>query len=229
MGILEAIEGPEAASSGADADLRSRPMWPKLRRPISTASSRRTMTPSLKVASVWFAMHWRVCPRRSSKELGRWGSRAPNEQPGVRRRWSCRSPPNRRFGPGQYSRARPILVVRDEGRPSISPKENRGLAAILPRSSSCGSAAGRRDDRKDSPRPRQRGEREACRRSRVPTVPRPPRPAGDRPGSEGYLPSPFSRRLSLHKDAPLGRAVQRYGTIVATPVLSGLHHRYVRI
>ncbi len=35
--------------------------------------------------------------------------------------------------------------------------------------------------------------------------------------------------LSLHKDAPLGRAVQRCGTIVATPVLSGLHHRYVRI
>ena len=31
--------------------------------------------------------------------------------------------------------------------------------------------------------------------------------------------------LSLHKDAPLGRAVQRYGNIAATPVLSGLHHR----
>ena len=36
-------------------------------------------------------------------------------------------------------------------------------------------------------------------------------------------------RLSLHKDAPLGRAVQRYGTIATTPVLSGLHHRYARI
>ena len=35
--------------------------------------------------------------------------------------------------------------------------------------------------------------------------------------------------LSLHKDAPLGRAIQRYGTIAATPVMSGLHHRYVRI
>jgi transposase InsO family protein len=35
--------------------------------------------------------------------------------------------------------------------------------------------------------------------------------------------------LSLHKDAPLGRAVQRYGTITTTPVLSGLHHRYARI
>ena len=36
--------------------------------------------------------------------------------------------------------------------------------------------------------------------------------------------------LSLHKvDAPRGRAVQRYGTIAATPILSGLHHRYARI
>ena len=35
--------------------------------------------------------------------------------------------------------------------------------------------------------------------------------------------------LSLHKDAPLGRAVQRYGKVAATPVLSGLHHRYARI
>jgi transposase InsO family protein len=35
--------------------------------------------------------------------------------------------------------------------------------------------------------------------------------------------------LSLLKDAPMGRAVQRYGTIAATPVLSGLHHRYERI
>jgi transposase InsO family protein len=31
--------------------------------------------------------------------------------------------------------------------------------------------------------------------------------------------------LSLDKDAPVGRAVQRYGTIVATPILYGLHHR----
>ena len=34
---------------------------------------------------------------------------------------------------------------------------------------------------------------------------------------------------SLLKDAPVGRAVQRYRAIVAIPVLSGLHHRYVRI
>ena len=35
--------------------------------------------------------------------------------------------------------------------------------------------------------------------------------------------------LSLDKDAPLGRAVQRDGTIVAVPILSGLHHGYARI
>ena len=35
--------------------------------------------------------------------------------------------------------------------------------------------------------------------------------------------------LGLGNDAPLGRVVQRSGTIVATPILSGLHHRYARI
>jgi transposase InsO family protein len=35
--------------------------------------------------------------------------------------------------------------------------------------------------------------------------------------------------LALGKDAPLGRAVQRTGVIVAIPILSGLHHHYVRI
>ena len=35
--------------------------------------------------------------------------------------------------------------------------------------------------------------------------------------------------LSLKKDAPLKRAIQRAGTIVAIPVLGGLHHQYVRI
>jgi transposase InsO family protein len=34
--------------------------------------------------------------------------------------------------------------------------------------------------------------------------------------------------LALGKDAPLGRAIQRSGTIVAIPILSGLHHHYVR-
>ena len=35
--------------------------------------------------------------------------------------------------------------------------------------------------------------------------------------------------LALGKDAPLGRAVQRNGVVVAIPILSGLHHHYVRI
>jgi len=35
--------------------------------------------------------------------------------------------------------------------------------------------------------------------------------------------------LALGKDAPLRRAVQRSGTIVVTPIVSGLHHRYGRI
>jgi len=35
--------------------------------------------------------------------------------------------------------------------------------------------------------------------------------------------------LGLAKDAPLGRPIQRSGTITATPILFGLHHRYARI
>ena len=35
--------------------------------------------------------------------------------------------------------------------------------------------------------------------------------------------------LGLCKDAPLRRAVQRTGTVIKTPVPSGLHHRYARI
>ena len=35
--------------------------------------------------------------------------------------------------------------------------------------------------------------------------------------------------IALQKDAPLHRAIQRNGTIIAMPVLSGLHHRYGRI
>ena len=34
---------------------------------------------------------------------------------------------------------------------------------------------------------------------------------------------------SLNKDAPMHRAIQRVGGIVSTPVLGGLHHRYVRV
>jgi hypothetical protein len=35
--------------------------------------------------------------------------------------------------------------------------------------------------------------------------------------------------LALQKDAPLHRAVQRSGTILAIPILAGLHHQYGRI
>ena len=35
--------------------------------------------------------------------------------------------------------------------------------------------------------------------------------------------------LALQKDAPLHRAVQRSGELVAIPILAGLHHQYVRI
>ena len=35
--------------------------------------------------------------------------------------------------------------------------------------------------------------------------------------------------LSLRKDAPIGRPIQRPGAIVAIPILAGLHHEYVRI
>ena len=34
---------------------------------------------------------------------------------------------------------------------------------------------------------------------------------------------------SLQKDAPLRRAIQRIGEVAAIPILSGLHHQYVRI
>ena len=47
----------------------------------------------------------------------------------------------------------------------------------------------------------------------------------------GYAPyyNKVGIHLALRKDAPLGRAIQRRGPIVAIPVLSGLHHQYVRI
>jgi len=35
--------------------------------------------------------------------------------------------------------------------------------------------------------------------------------------------------LALNKDCPLERPIQRFGSVVATPVLAGLHHQYVRI
>jgi hypothetical protein len=34
--------------------------------------------------------------------------------------------------------------------------------------------------------------------------------------------------LSVHKDAPIPRAVQTVGRTLAVPVLGGLHHQYLR-
>jgi hypothetical protein len=34
--------------------------------------------------------------------------------------------------------------------------------------------------------------------------------------------------LALAKDAPLGRPVQKTGSVMAIPLLGGLHHRYAR-
>ena len=35
--------------------------------------------------------------------------------------------------------------------------------------------------------------------------------------------------LSLQKDAPLSRDVQRFGHVLSVPILGGLHHQYVRV
>ena len=35
--------------------------------------------------------------------------------------------------------------------------------------------------------------------------------------------------LSLEKDAPVSRTIERAGHILCRPVLGGLHHQYVRI
>ena len=35
--------------------------------------------------------------------------------------------------------------------------------------------------------------------------------------------------LSLAKDAPISRPIERYGRITAEPMIGGLHHRYARI
>src|ERR1700732_3045107 len=35
--------------------------------------------------------------------------------------------------------------------------------------------------------------------------------------------------ISLEKDAPCGRQIERFGDIVAHAILGGLHHRYARI
>jgi hypothetical protein len=35
--------------------------------------------------------------------------------------------------------------------------------------------------------------------------------------------------VSLEKDTPCTRPIERFGDIVAHPILGGLHHRYARI
>jgi transposase InsO family protein len=45
----------------------------------------------------------------------------------------------------------------------------------------------------------------------------------------GYYNEVRTHHLALGKDAPLRRVAQRSGAIVAIPILSGLHHHYVRI
>src|SRR6266566_4649359 len=35
--------------------------------------------------------------------------------------------------------------------------------------------------------------------------------------------------LALNKDCPLERTIQRFGSVVAIPVLAGLHHQYARM
>ena len=35
--------------------------------------------------------------------------------------------------------------------------------------------------------------------------------------------------VSLGKDAPCSRLIERIGDVVARPILGGLHHRYVRL
>jgi transposase InsO family protein len=35
--------------------------------------------------------------------------------------------------------------------------------------------------------------------------------------------------VSLGKDAPSTRSIERFGDVVAHPILGGLHHRYARI
>jgi hypothetical protein len=35
--------------------------------------------------------------------------------------------------------------------------------------------------------------------------------------------------LSLAKDAPISRSIERFGRITAEPMIGGLHYRYARI
>jgi len=44
-----------------------------------------------------------------------------------------------------------------------------------------------------------------------------------------FITARAAARHMIKRRAPIRRAVQRSGPIVATPILSGLHHRYARI
>lgn len=47
--------------------------------------------------------------------------------------------------------------------------------------------------------------------------------------SVGELYNQARPHLALQKDSPFGRAVRRIDSVVAVPVLGGLHHQYIRI
>jgi hypothetical protein len=55
------------------------------------------------------------------------------------------------------------------------------------------------------------------------------RPISPRSNSYSLYYNETRTHLGLAKDTPLRRAVQRSGTIIITPILCGLHHRYARI
>jgi hypothetical protein len=44
----------------------------------------------------------------------------------------------------------------------------------------------------------------------------------------GYY-SEARAHLSLAKDAPSGRPIERFGHVTAAPMVGGLHHRYARM
>jgi hypothetical protein len=48
-------------------------------------------------------------------------------------------------------------------------------------------------------------------------------------GPKGDYYNAVRTHLSLGKDAPNGRAIQRHGRIKMRPILGDLHHQYVRI
>ena len=111
------------------------------------------------VASAWSERIRQRVGERRQQDTGVGMSPRQDGRRDATPRWSCPYPPNQRPAPGHCSRARPIPVVRGAGRPSTSPTENRARAATPRRSSSRGSGAERRGDRRDSPPLRRLGAR----------------------------------------------------------------------